>query len=972
MTFPVMSIATRIFYSYAKGVSRDKVLLKKLKNQLSLARRQGLIDDRYDSESAMQSREDRSDGTHLIDEADIIVLLVSSEYFASEYCVNIEMQRALERHETRGALLIPILLRDTDWKKSPLNKYRMLPLDEKPVQRKNIDIDSILVEIGKEICRAAEKRAGAADTRSRLETPFPINTLPPGPVRFFTDRKEILAALYTYFTSFQASQQTCIQALNGMPGSGKTQIAVQYVHFHKHEYRTILWLEAASRHTLSEAIVPLAESLAFHVQDRVDEHHLFAALSRWLEQHNEWLLSLDDLRDFQLLDRFIPFYSNGHILLTTYSHATGERAHPVPVPEMTPEDSAVFLLRRAGLIGEQASRDEASELEYAQAIDIVEEFDGWTLALDQAGAYIEETGCDLPRYLELYRSDGMELLARRGRLARAHSKSVMVTLLLAFKEIELECPRALELLHLFAFLHPDAIPDIMIEQGAAALDGSLQTLATKAVALNEAIAVLLRFSLVQRHSDNTMLRMHRVVQAILRGGLMRRKQRQWATKVVRLVNRIFPQAEFDNWSIWEPYVSQARHCAELITTFELKQKEAAHLLQRLGTYCYHHAYYRDAEEYLTSALQLFQEEIGTDRSATALTLNNLALVYYSQGKYHEAEDLYLQALDIREQIFGADHPAVSQTLNNLALVYYRQSKYDEAEDLYQRALRIDEQPVGPDHPDVAVSLSNLALVYDELGKYFQAEQLYQRAFAIEEHTLNADHPNLALSWNEQARQSEEQGHYQEAETLYQRALALQRRSLGKKHPDIALTLNNLANLYRELDRYREAETLYRQALDIARQTLGPKHPTIASILNNRGYLLRQQGRYQEAEVLYRQALTLYEQTRGDGHPDTADVLNNLGRLYHLMDKDELAEPLLRRGLDIRERVFGPEHLRTCESLSALVELLIHQRLYEQAEPLYRRVLYISQQISGSAAPDVVLLQERYTMLLVYINEQKQR
>ncbi|MGH2479626.1 MAG: tetratricopeptide repeat protein, partial [Ktedonobacteraceae bacterium] len=532
-----------------------------------------------------------------------------------------------------------------------------------------------------------------------------------GHSRFFTDRKDILTTLHTHFTSVQAFPQTRTLALSGLAGSGKTQIAVEYAHLYKHEYQATLWLEATSRNSLSKAIAPLAELLSFRAQDRVDEEHLFNAVKCWLQQQEQWLLIIDDLRDFQLMDLFIPSRSSGHVLLTTHSQATGDLAHLVPVAQMTMKDSVLFLLRRAKTIEEQASLNEASETDRAQATAIVQEFEGWTLALDQAGAYIEETGCDLAGYLKLYREQGATLLTERGQFARAHPDSVVRTLSLLFKEAAQEYPGTLDLLRLCAFLHPDAIPCEMIEQGALALDRPLRVLAAEAGTLYKFIATLRKFSLIQRRTDTTVLSIHRVVQAILKEELMPKQRHQWAIQAVRLMNRAFPDAEFSNWPTCEKYFSQARRCDELITEFQLKQKEAADLLQRLGSYCYQRAHYQEAETYLATALQMYKQGNRSDQSAISLTLNDLGLLYHRQGKYQVAEEHYLHARAIREEVAESDPSSIVQTLNNLGLLYKDWGKYHQAEELYQRILSIDGRTVGPDHLDTATYLCNLAQVY---------------------------------------------------------------------------------------------------------------------------------------------------------------------------------------------------------------------------------------------------------------------
>jgi len=964
MSFPRPSRAIRIFYSYAAHVHTDRNLVNKIKNHLVPLAWDGHIDDSYDSEKVSRGLAGLSD----IDSADIIVLFVSPDYLASAYYARGEMERALARTRAGKVRLLPVMLRPMDWETSLLSEYRPLPSDGKPVKRQSsAHMEWAMLDVSQGIRKVVDDLCAADHPRVSPEKYCALNTLPSGPSPFFTDRTDVFAAIHTCFTS--QARQARVLALSGMPGCGKTQIALEYAYLHEEEYRTVLWLDATSQHTLKEAIVSLAESLSFLEQDRADDQQLFQAFKRWLQQHDHWLVVLDNVRDLHHVNHVVPFHQSGHVLVTTSSQATGEFAYRVPITHMVPEDSILFLLRRARIIGEQAQREEASEAACTQAGLIVQALGGLTLALDQAGAYIEETGCDLAGYLEQYRGQGPLLLAQRGKFALAHPDSVVKTLSLLFKEVMQECPQALELLQLCAFLFPDALPREMIEQGSAALDGSLHVLADLQV-LNQALATLLSFSLLQHRTGTTLLSMHRVVQTILVGKCMCREQKQWAGRAVRLLNRVFPEAEFGNWPICEKYFVQARTCAEHILHYQLKQKEAVQLLQRLGAYCYQRAHYQDAERYLTAALDICEQGKKVDQPAIALTLHSLALLSHKQGKYQRAQALYQRVLQIWEQIYGPEHETIAQVLNNQARVYKDEGNYQKAEALYLQVLDIQEHTLGLTHPDTAVFFSNLAMLYEDQGKLALADSLYQRAFVIEENALGADHPDRALSLNIQAIQCEKQGHYAEAEELYQRALAIQRRN-GPDHPETAQTLNNLADLYEILQRYQEAEVFYQQALAIVRQAFGQEHPETATMLNNLGYLFYQQRRVSEAEALYRQALTIYERTCGPDHPDTAIVLTHLGRLYIGRKQNQLAEPLLRRGLAIRERVFGQLHLDTCQSLSALAEVLVSQQQYAQAASLYRRFLTVSQQLLSAEHPDVAIARQRLSLVLERLNEQEE-
>ncbi|MBA2393511.1 MAG: tetratricopeptide repeat protein [Ktedonobacteraceae bacterium] len=943
-------------------------MLENLKTHLSALKRQGFIDTQfYDSENEEYNNLEQS-GIAPIDQANIYVLLISPDFLDSKRCYEVEMQRALERWKAKEADLILVLLRSTNLEGTPLEGRKFL-LNGKPLLHRSSDIDAALSQIVGQIGKIAKELMATKNRHSSPETSMPLNTIPYWPSPFFTDRKAILASLHDGFAHQISLHRTCIQALSGPVGVGKTQIAVEYAHLYKEQYKMVLWFEAASRSILSDKITSYAEQLSLTEHASIDEQHRFDAFKRWLQQYDHWLLVLDNLEEMTLIEQIVPVESTGHVLLTTLTQETGHLASVIPVIEMTDEDGALFLLRRAKLIEGHTSTDTITQAAFAQATSIVQAVGGSSLALDQAGAYIDRVRCSLARYLQLYHKEGARLLAVRG-LAQVHPDPITETLSLNFQKVEQSHPYALRLLYLFAFLYPDAIPEEMIEQGTHTLDKPLQKLAADVLALENVIALLLKYALVQRRIESRTLSIHRVVQAILKEKLPTRQQRRWALQTVRLVSSVFPKPDLSNWSTCEKYFSQARHCAELIDKFDLVQKEALHLVIHLGEYCYQRAYYRDAETYLTNALQSCEQTMGSDHLDTAHVLNNLARVYHKLAHYQEAEEHYQRAETILKQIWGTEHSEIAQVLNDLALLYSDWGKYQEAEVLYQEVISMYEHTIGSDDPETAAALNNLATVYDELGKHSLATSLYQSAFSIEERTLGIRHPSMALSMTTLAGRYEDQKDYPQAEKLYQRTLAIQEQILGPEHPDIAQTLNNLAGLYEVLHKYEDAEKLYERALHIYEKILGPKHPDTACVLNNLAYLSCQQGQYQRAEDLYQRALYIYGETPGPEHPDVASILNNLGTLYHLMGKDERAESFLLRGLAIRERVFGEEHIDTGRSLKALIELLMEQRRYEEAKPLYQRNLAIIQQTFGVEDPDVALASEEYTTLLALINEQK--
>lgn len=121
--------AIELFYVYSR---KDDALRQRLDTHLSILKREDLLSTWHDQEIIPGSLWEREISKHL-NNADIILLLVSSDFIASDYCYGIQMQRALERHVAGEATVIPIIMRPTDWTRAPFAKLEALPSNGKPI-----------------------------------------------------------------------------------------------------------------------------------------------------------------------------------------------------------------------------------------------------------------------------------------------------------------------------------------------------------------------------------------------------------------------------------------------------------------------------------------------------------------------------------------------------------------------------------------------------------------------------------------------------------------------------------------------------------------------------------------------------------------------------------------------------------------------------------------------------------------------
>src|SRR5947207_10865022 len=197
--------------------------------------------------------------------------------------------------------------------------------------------------------------------------------------------------------------------------------------------------------TISGFVV-FAALLQLPQQEERDQLKLVHAVKHWLTSHTRWLLLLDNADDLTLVQDFLPPAGRGHTLLTTRAASMGRLAHRIEVDALDSEPGAFFLLRRTDRLAPDAPLEQAEASERTIALSITQELGGLPLALDQAGAYIEETHCSLADYLQLYRSQRADLLAARGGLVPDHPEPVATTWSLSFAQVQARSAAAAELL----------------------------------------------------------------------------------------------------------------------------------------------------------------------------------------------------------------------------------------------------------------------------------------------------------------------------------------------------------------------------------------------------------------------------------------------------------------------------------------------------------------------------------------------
>ena len=254
-----MTQGITLFFSYSH---QDEALRDELAKHLSLLERQGVLSSWHDRQIAPGS-EWAGQIDHYLEQAQIILLLVSSDFLASNYCYDIELGRALERHEAGEAVVVPVILRSVDWQGAPFRRLQALPKNGEPVTAWG-DRDAAFTDVAKGIRKVAaslhsqivEKPAPAAAPQADAkavaqEMPEPPSQdleIPTGQIPlsspFYVDRPPIEADCYRAIA--QPSALIRIKAPRQM---GKSSLMARILHHasqHGHRTVSITFQEAES------------------------------------------------------------------------------------------------------------------------------------------------------------------------------------------------------------------------------------------------------------------------------------------------------------------------------------------------------------------------------------------------------------------------------------------------------------------------------------------------------------------------------------------------------------------------------------------------------------------------------------------------------------------------------------------------------------------------------------------------------
>jgi tetratricopeptide (TPR) repeat protein len=599
----------------------------------------------------------------------------------------------------------------------------------------------------------------------------------------------------------------------GLGGTGKTQVALQFVYSVKERWPeySILWVPALSIESFEQACAGIAITLRIpyaaggeeDVKELVQQHLSSSRAGRWL-------LVVDNADDADtffgteqskgIID-YLPESETGIVVYTTRTLEVAglTRGDVIELGAMDREDAVAFLTK--SLIRKDLLRNDAT------IKGLLDELTYLPLAIAQAAAYLNRNRMSVSRYLQLLRSTEQDVVALISREFRDDTRykesanAVATTWVVSFSQIRERDAVAADLLAFISCLEWKAIPRSLLPRAHVEWQ------------IEEAIGTLCGYSFLARRGDSNSKEegqeeeeeegireewydLHRLVHLATRIWVSKHGD---AAKVldeaVRHVADVFPSDDYANRAIWRAYLPHALRM--LGSGQEGSVQDKSELCLSVGRCLEVDGRIREAVKWLEESCR-WRKALDEDDSDLLLSQHVLAMAYQADGQVQKAEELLEHVVAMREKTQAEEHPDRLASQHELAGAYEADGQVRKAVELLEHVVAVEEKTLAEEHPDRLASQQVLAGAYQADGQVQKAVELLEHVVAVYEKTLAEEHPDRLASQHELARAYKADGQVQKAVELLEHVVAVEADSLRDDHPSRLVSVKALADMYVEL------------------------------------------------------------------------------------------------------------------------------------------------------------------------------
>jgi tetratricopeptide (TPR) repeat protein len=780
----------------------------------------------------------------------------------------------------------------------------------------------------------------------------------------FTGREELLDMLDRQLRR-QRVTAVLPQALHGMGGVGKSQIATEYAYRHLADYDVVWFVPSEQPTQIFRALMELGERLGLALGQ--DAKTAVAAVQETLQAghpYANWLLIFDNAETLETVQPYLPTGGTGKVLVTSRNVQWSGLAETLEIGVFARDESIALLRKRnPDLTEEEADR-------------LAAVLDDLPLAIGQASAWRAATQEPVDEYLRLLAAKREDMAARVDD--PRHEVAVAAASAVALEHLGRANPASLQLLQACAFMAPEPISrELFVGPPHVGFSPELGATLRNPSRLDRALREIERYGLARlNHGNPRTVQLHRLVRTVVLDQLTaeQRGDREHAAHLLLAAgNPGNPSATAqwprfhallphvlasdlvgceDEWARqlvldvigFSYYWGDQKGCRELATQVVERWSDMlgaddpqllkaarwlGHVLRQLGEFA-------EAARYNADSLAKLRAANGPDDEETLDAMSLVAADLRAAGDFPGALALDQEAFQIAERVLGGNDPGTLVMAHSLGVSLRLNGNFPAALDRDMDTVRRRVEVLGADHYLTLLTQNGLTLDLRERGDYVEANRLQEKLYERIQKILGVDHPQTLMAARNLAVSRRRAGHHARARKLALETMNELRRRFGELNPEaIACSLNYAVDL-RENDQVAESRELAERTWQDYHRTLGPDHPYTLYARTNLGIVLRLLGLVEAAYEHDNAAYQGLHERLGPRHVLTLTCATNLASDLAARGDLEAAKRLDEETFRKSREVLGADHPST---LAVALNLAFDRRA--DPEPViaaYRRVL----------------------------------
>ncbi|WP_030244400.1 FxSxx-COOH system tetratricopeptide repeat protein [Streptomyces sp. NRRL S-455] len=717
----------------------------------------------------------------------------------------------------------------------------------------------------------------------------------------FVGRQALLRAVEEQLDA-QDTAAVLPHALHGLGGVGKSQLALEYIYTHQHDYKVICWIPAERESLILAALATLAGQLGVAPTGQ-DSHGAPAANTavpavlealRTGAPYDDWLLIFDNAEDVEAVRKYFPANGPGKVIVTSRNRAWERVATPLPVNVFEREESIELLQKRS------------PDLSTEDADRLAEALGDLPLAVEQAGAWRAVTGMLVDEYLDLLAQRSPEILELDP--APDYPVSVAAAWDLSLERIRENNPGARQLLDICASMAPEPIPRSMLRGSrGVSITPQIDPLLREPIRLNRAVRDLSQFSLVKVDPRSDTLQMHRLLQTVLLAKLSSEERERMRGAAHQLLSAAKPGA-YSSSLEWPAYQALLPHvlASQAVTSSDDWVRD---LVSDTVWFLYYWGDHAGAADYARQAWNAWLATSGEDDLRVIRMTKSLSFLLRQVGQVPESIPLSEKALEAsRRQDLEPEE--LIDSLCKTADARRYQGRFQEARDLSQEATELARSQFGTDDPVTLSAVHSWVVDLRLCGQFREALPLDQENARLRDLMFGPANFFTLNTLNGLSIDMRESGDYPGArdfqEDVYRRA----HTALGEEHPLTLRIARNLAVCRRRDGAISEGAKLAEETLRRFVNRYGPDHFDSLSTATNVSVDQRLAGDLDSSRRLAEETVRRYGQRLGGEHAYTLLTKANLAATLRALGDFDKAQEQEDDAARLLGEVLGPNHVTT--------------------------------------------------------------